>query len=125
MTNTMKFEKHAVDLPVVDQDCIRCVGVHLVSPLMMSGFLQINEIVVGEADEVNAVEGIAADASAASFSISGRTLTIASDFAEAALYDLSGAKVASISGAVSDLSSLAAGVYVLDIDGKAAKVILK
>ena len=125
MTNTMKFEKHAVDLPVVDQDCIRCVGVHLVSPLMMSGFLQINEIVVGEADEVNAVEGIAADASAASFSISGRTLTIASDFAEAALYDLSGAKVASISGAVSDLSSLAGGVYVLNIDGKAAKVILK
>ena len=57
-------------------------------------------------------------------SLSGRTLTIYGEFNQAALYNLQGMRVATVNSAVVDLSGLAGGVYILNIDGKSFKLAL-
>ncbi len=123
-TGTMAFVEQAAIIPESDEDQVRCVGLHLVSPLMRAGFLQINAIYIGENDGTG-VENISLDAPEALFSLTGRTLLITGKFSNAALYDMQGMKAASITSAITDLGQLPKGIYVLSIDGRASKLILK
>ena len=123
-TGTMAFKRSSVALPVMDEDATRCVGINLVSPLMTSGFLQINGIYIGKKGEYSGVADVAVEASDAQISLSGRTLTIYGEFNQAALYNLQGMRVATVNSAVVDLSGLAGGVYILNIDGKSFKLAL-
>lgn len=121
-TNTMSFVVQTASLPVQSEDAIGCVGLHLRSELMMAGYIQINSIYIGD-PEALAVDGVLAE-SAASLSLTGRTLFINGFFNDAAVYDMAGIKVASVKGAVTDLSSLSSGIYVVSIDGKSSKIVL-
>lgn len=123
-TGTMAFKRSSVALPVMDEDATRCVGINLVSPLMTSGFLQINGIYIGKKGVYSGVADVAVEASDAQISLSGRTLTIYGEFNQAALYNLQGMRVATVNSAVVDLSGLAGGVYILNIDGKSFKLAL-
>lgn len=121
-TKTMAFKRLSVALPVYDKDVTRCVGINLVTPLLLSGYLQINGIYVGEKGQFGAVTDIAADASDASIAINGNMLTIFGHFNNAVLYNLQGIAVAKANSAMIDLGALEAGVYILNVDGKSFKI---
>lgn len=124
-TGTMAFVRQSVALPVMAEDATRCVGIHLVTPQLYSGYLQINGIFVGEKGEYNAVSDIAVDNAEASISLNGRTLAIFGEFSSAVLYNLQGAAVAAATSPVMNLDGINAGVYVLNVDGKSFKIAVK
>ena len=121
-TGTMAFKRTSQALPVLDEDATRCVGLHLVTPMMLSGFLQLNGIYIGEKGEYNGVADIATDTAAATFSLNGHTLTIFGHFGSAAIYNLQGTKVATATSAIVDLSGLTSGIYILSVDGRSFKI---
>lgn len=120
-TGTMAFVEQVVELPVLDKDAVRCVGFHLVTPLMASSFLQIRSIYIGLNDGTG-VENVAA--SDISWSINGKSLFINGLFKSAAVYNAAGMKVASVNRALTDLSTLPSGIYLLSIDGKTSKIVI-
>lgn len=122
-TQTMAFVEQSIQLPVVEEDCVRCVGLHLVSPLMGSGYLQINSIYVGDKSGINAVDGVMA--TDVEWTLNGKSLFINGLFKSAALYNAAGMKVANVNGALTDLSGLASGIYLLTIDGKTSKIVIR
>ena len=122
-TNTMAFKEQVVKLPVEDKDCVRCVGLHLVSPFMASGYIQINSIYVGDKSGINAVDGVMA--TDVEWTLNGKSLFINGLFKSAALYNAAGMKVANVNGALTDLSGLASGIYLLTIDGKTSKIVIR
>lgn len=123
-TGTMAFKLNSVALPVQDEDATRCVGINLVTPLLRSGFLQINAIYIAEKGVYNGVNDIATDAAQATIALNGRTLTIFGDFKAATLYNIQGAAVATATSAIMNLDSLANGVYILNVDGRSFKIAL-
>lgn len=123
-THTMSFKEQVVKLPVLDNDGIHCVGLHLVSPLMQSGYIQMNNIWIGDYNPNAGVDNIGADYQA-SWQLSGRTLFINGLFKSAALYNAAGIKALSINGALTDLSGVAPGIYLLTIDGKTSKILIR
>lgn len=90
--------------------------------MMLSGFLQLNGIYIGEKGEYNGVADIATDTAAATFSLNGHTLTIFGHFGSAAIYNLQGTKVATATSAIVDLSGLTSGIYILSVDGRSFKI---
>lgn len=123
-TGTMAFKLNSVALPVQDEDATRCVGINMVTPLLRSGFLQINAIYIAEKGVYNGVNDIATDAAQATIALNGRTLTIFGDFKAATLYNIQGAAVATATSAIMNLDSLANGVYILNVDGRSFKIAL-
>lgn len=121
-TGTMAFVRQSVALPVQTEDATLCVGLNLVTELPTSGYLQLNGIYVGEKGEFNGIEGVTA-ASDVAVSLTGRTLVITGHFNTAKLYNLQGACVMDAS-AMTDLSMLSSGVYVLSVDGRSFKIAL-
>ena len=123
-TRTMAFVRQSVALPVMDEDVTRCVGIHLVSPMMYSGYFQTNGIFVGVKGEYNGVNDVTMD-SDVNISLNGRSLAIFGEFKSAELFNLQGMAVAKASAPVMNLEGLNAGVYILNIDGKSFKIVLK
>ena len=121
---TVAFRRRAVSIPVMAEDATRCFGIHLVTKHLTNGYLQINGIYVGEKGVYGAVDAITGAAGDVNISLCGRQLTIIGEFNSAAVYDLSGNKVAAPDSALVDLSNLAAGVYILTVDGKSFKIAL-
>ena len=123
-TKTMAFVRQSVALPVLEEDGVRCVGIHLVSPLMYSGYFQTNGLFVGEKGQFGGVTDTFAE-SDAEISLNGRTLAVFGGFKSARIYNLQGMEAVSFDTPVVDLASLNAGIYILNIDGKSFKIVLK
>lgn len=122
-TGTMMFVRNSVALPVVKEDATACVGLHLVTKMPLSGYLQINGIFVGEKGEFSGVEGVVAPESEVAVALNGRTLVVTGMFKNATLYNMQGVAVMNTT-AVTDLSELASGIYVLNVDGRSFKLAL-
>lgn len=121
---TVAFRRRAVAIPVMAEDATHCFGIHLVTKHPTHGYLQINGIYVGEKGVYGAVDAISGTSGDVNISLCGRQLTIFGEFKSAVMYDMNGNKAVSTNSALIDLSNLAAGVYVLDVDGKSFKIAL-
>jgi len=122
VTGTMSLATYVADIP--KGESLGCVGFHLVAPIPgnNSCFLQLAHIKIQEKG-AGAVGEISADNDIV-VSVSGKVLTISGSFANAALYSVDGRKVAAVNSAITDLGSLASGVYVVTVDGKSYKFVL-
>lgn len=127
--NCIRIITYVEPLPVFDTETIKCVGLHLVSPLLfqMDSFLQINGIGIAEKGTYEAgVENVAAGSSEAV--LNGRLLH-AGDNTATSVYTISGSEVIRSTASEIDLGSLQAGVYVIRISSprsvRAIKVVLK
>ena len=122
VTGTQTFKLHSVALPKVDEDAVRCVGIHLVTKHLSHNFLQINEIIVGDAS--SGVAEIEATGKNVKLHVNNKVISVIGDFRQADVYDLSGRKVVTSSSASIDMTDFADGVYVLVIDGRSFKLAL-
>jgi len=123
-TQTAAFKSSAIDLPVLTEDATRCVGFHLVTPLVPTGFIQINSLKVCLKSEFDGVADVAIDGAKTSIALNGRTLTIFGEFNAATLYNMQGAAVATATSSTMNLEGLTSGVYVLSVDGQSFKIAL-
>ena len=126
ITGTIAFRRRSAAIPVQEEDADKCFAIHLVTDCtdLTHAYFQINAIYFGEKGEYSGIENAIADAADATFSISGKTLTIFGNFTNAEIFDLSGRRVLATSAPVADLSALPSGVYILAIDGKSHKLAL-
>ena len=122
VTGTQAFELHAVLLPKVKEDAIRCVGIHLVTKHESHNFFQINNIHIG--DPGSGVTDVDAVGENVKLSVNNKVVAIFGDFRQADVYDMSGRKVVSTSSAFIDMNNFAGGVYVIVVDGRSFKLAL-
>lgn len=127
--NCIRTITYVQPLPVSDTETIRCVGLHLVSPLLSipDSFLQINGIGIAEKGTYESgVENVTVGAVEAI--LNGRQLHVG-DNAATSVYTISGSEVLRSTDSDIDLGSLQAGVYVIRINTahstQAIKVALK
>ncbi|MDE7441080.1 MAG: choice-of-anchor J domain-containing protein [Muribaculaceae bacterium] len=122
VTGTQAFELHSVILPKVEEDAIRCVGIHLVTKHESHNFFQINNIHIG--DPGSGVTDADAVGKNVKLSVNNKVVAIFGDFRQADVYDMSGRKVVSTSSAFIDMNNFAGGVYVIVVDGRSFKLAL-
>lgn len=120
---TVAFRRRSVEIPVFNDDVVKCVGLRLVTKHPTHGYFQINGIFVGEKGEYSGVEDVAVNGDV-NISVNGKLLAIFGTFHSAKLYDLNGHIVLSTGSATADLSHLTSGVYILNVDGKSFKIAL-
>lgn len=118
----MIFQKYAVALPADIAGTVACVGLQLASPVPdnIYGYMQLGAFTVG--DKSLGVISVAGDSEAVKLTRVGDDIVIDGDFNNAALFNISGAKVADVRTNVVSLSELPAGVYILNVDGCSIKV---
>lgn len=118
----MLFQKYVVALPSDIAGTVACVGLQLASqvPDDVYSYMQLGGFAVG--DRSLAVESVDGDNESIRLSRVGDDLVIDGDYSHAALYTLSGAKVADVRANVVSLAGLPAGVYILNVDGAAIKL---
>lgn len=127
--NCIRILTQVVPLPVFDTETVKCIGLHLVTPMPEFGnaFLQINGIGVAEKGTYAGVSNVAVDADIR-FNLQGRMLHVG-DGAATTVYTLAGAEVLGSAAADIDLSGLTAGVYIVRVtagnNSSTAKVVLK
>ncbi len=98
-------------------------NIRLIAMIIRTSDMEIVNAGTVSAATMAGIEDVAADASAAAHAIAGAGfITIAGDYNSAAAYNLAGVKVADFANAT---VSLPAGIYIVNIDGAAAKVIVK
>lgn len=123
LLNTIAFRRRSVDIPVMEEDVVRCIGLHLNTTHPTHGYLQINGIYVGEKGLYNSgVTNIEAPADDIRIAVSNNLLTVFGNFRNAEIFNLNGQKIISSSSALIDLNGLSAGVYVINIDGRSFKL---
>lgn len=122
-SDIMQFQTYSFELPKEVAGNIRCVGIRLTTPLKdpFTSYLQISKINIDAATD--GVESISDDNDAIAFRVNNKTLTINGNFANAAIYGITGMKLMDIKSQTTDLSGLN-GIVILRINGCAYKIML-
>ena len=86
-------------------------------------YIQLGSINID--NSTNSISAITGDNGEANVRFDGSNLLIDGKFNTAALYSINGTKVADIKGGSMSLSGLNAGIYILNVDGKAFKLAVR
>lgn len=130
-TGGIAFQTFHAALPAMTDGEIGCVALNLVTPVdieMPLSYLQINKMFIDEAGKHGQLNNVVAEPEV-SYSLTDRTLTVIGNFSGISVTTASGATVATSATAVTDLSALPAGMYVISVNTPAGtesfKVVLK
>lgn len=129
-TNQMLFQTYECDIPEAVKGTTACIAVQIATPVVREGdnayysYLQLGGLTIDEGKAAG-IEDVTATAPANTISFNGEILTINGEFANAALYNINGARVMTIDTANTLLSGLAAGLYILNVDGRSFKLTCK
>ncbi len=123
-TGYMAFQKYSFNLPENVAGGISCLAIQLATPMNDErySYIQIGNILIDEG-EVSAVQSVT-ESDAAEFHVIDGAIVIDGGFDKAALYSLNGIKMMDIRDARTSLGNLE-GVYILMIDGRSHKIMLK
>lgn len=121
----MILQKYTIDLPESIGGTTACVGLQLATPLneQYYSYIQLGSINID--NSTNSISAITGDNGEANVRFDGSNLLIDGKFNTAALYSINGTKVADIKGGSMSLSGLNAGIYILNVDGKAFKLAVR
>jgi len=112
--NCIRILTYVVPLPEFNADVVKCIGLHLDTPLVpqyMDSFLQINGFGVDERGSYVTIREVASGAAGA-ISLNGRRLHVG-DNAATSVYTITGVEVLRSEAADIDLSDLPVGIYVI------------
>ena len=118
----MLFQKYNTLLPDEIAGTTACVAVQLATPLseQLYSYIQLGRILIDEG--LAGVDAVEADKN--SFSILNGSLTVGGEFSKASIYSLNGMKVMDIRNASTSLNGMK-GIYILVIDGKSHKIVVR
>ena len=118
----MLFQKYNTLLPDEIAGTTACVAVQLATPLseQLYSYIQLGRILIDEG--LAGVDAVEADKN--SFSILNGCLTVGEEFSKASIYSLNGMKVMDIRNASTSLNGMK-GIYILVIDGKSHKIVVR
>ena len=118
----MLFQKYNTLLPDEIAGTTACVAVQLATPLseQLYSYIQLGRILIDEG--LAGVDAVEADKN--SFSILNGCLTVGGEFSKASIYSLNGMKVMDIRNASTSLNGMK-GIYILVIDGKSHKIVVR
>lgn len=130
-TGGIAFQTFHAPLPEMTDGEIGCVAINLVTPVNIElplSYLQINKMFIDEAGKHGQLDNVTAEPEV-SCSVAGRILTVIGEFTGINIITAAGATVATSDTAITDLSQLPAGMYVISVNTTAAtenfKVVLK
>ncbi|MEZ3518985.1 MAG: T9SS type A sorting domain-containing protein [Muribaculaceae bacterium] len=120
----MLFQKYTLTLPESIRNTVSCVGIQLATPLpaSLNSYVQLGNIIIDTADVLSVKTFSSADKEV-SISYDGAYIRVDGDFTAGSVYNANGMKMKDFTGDTLEISDLAPGIYLLNIDGHSFKIV--